>query len=262
MISFDKIVYKLWLKKSPILLIDDLVELIDPDNSRAEVGMREVYKTVYRLKSEWYMRALRNWLFLIGPLVDQKSEIELIESYYWEIARAYIAREVRSEYFIGGSKALEFHISDMSTPAVLIVYTKSISKQVLLSKNHRLIFKKRETGKRAGGNLFAKLAPFVMKKMVSGLDLKILTHEAALLDMLLLQNSWWVQDDYLVLKFLHKYHTAIQRSILGKLVELRYISSINRLREVAKFQGYEGLYRDCVSVIRDEGAGCFLTSKK
>lgn len=145
-------------------MIDDLIDLIDPDNSRAEVGMREVYKTVYRLKSEGHMRALRNGLFLVGPAVDAKSEIELIESYYWEIARAYIAREVRSEYFIGGAKALEFHISDMSTPSVLIVYTRSLSKQVVLSRDHRLVFKKREAGKRSGGSLFSKLVPFVVKK--------------------------------------------------------------------------------------------------
>jgi len=52
MISFNKIVHKLLLRKSPILLIDDLLELIDPENTRAKEGMREVYKTVYRLKSE------------------------------------------------------------------------------------------------------------------------------------------------------------------------------------------------------------------
>jgi hypothetical protein len=33
------------------------------------------------------------------------------------------------------------------------------------------------------------------------------------------------------------------------------------LREIAKSQGYDRLYRDCVSIIRDEWAGCFLASK-
>ncbi len=261
MISFDKIVHKLWTKKSSIILIDDLVELVDPDNSRAEVGMREVYKIVYRLKSEWHMLALRNGLFLLGPKVDAKSEVELIESHYWEIARAYIKSEVGSEYVIGGAKALEFHIADMSTPASLIVYTRFLSKQVILSKNHRLIFKKRETWKRSSGSLFPKLLPHVLRKTISGIDFKMLNHEASLLDVLLLQNSGGVIDTYLILKFLKKYHHTLQRNILGNLVELRYISSINRLREIAKSQGYDRLYRDCVSIIRDEWAGCFLASK-
>jgi hypothetical protein len=208
------------------------------------------------------MRALRNGLFLVGPVCDAKSEIELVESHYWEIARAYIAREVRSEYFVGGAKALELHISDFSTPSVLIVYTKSVSKQVIITRNHRIVFKIREAGKRSGGNLFAKLSGFVTKKRIDDLDFKILSHEAALLDMLLLQNNAGVLDGYLVGKFLKKFHGAMRRDILGKLVELRYISSINRLREIAKASGYEELYRDCVSVIRDEGAGCFLTSKR
>lgn len=208
------------------------------------------------------MRALRNGLFLIGTPIDEKSEIELIEKHYWDIARAYIAREARSEYFIGGAKALEFHISDMSTPAVLIVYTRSVSKQVILSPNHKLVFKMRETGKRSTANLFTRLQPFVVKKSVGSVELKVLSHEAALLDMLLLQNSGGTLDDYLAVKFLRKYHGALSREILGRLVELRYISSINRLREIAKNEGYEALYRNCVSVIRDEGAGCFLTSKK
>lgn len=157
---------------------------------------------------------------------------------------------------------MELHIADLSTPGTLIIYTKAISKQVLLSPNHKLVFKKRETGKKAVGTLFSKLLPFVVKKSVGGVDFKVLSHEAALLDMLLLQNNGGVLDNYLVVKFLKKYQSVLQRSILGKLVELRYISSINRLREIAKAQGYEALYQDCVSIIRDEGAGCFLTSKK
>ena len=39
----------------------------------------------------------------------------------------------------------------------------------------------------------------------------------------------------------------------------RYITSINRLREIAQIRGDERLYEQCVSIIRDEGGGCFVT---
>jgi len=46
------------------------------------------------------MQALRNGLFLIGVVTDELTEIELIELHYWAIVRAFVSREVRSEYFI------------------------------------------------------------------------------------------------------------------------------------------------------------------
>ncbi len=42
-----------------------MLEIIDPENTRGPVGKREVYKTIYRLKAENQIFALRSGLFLI-----------------------------------------------------------------------------------------------------------------------------------------------------------------------------------------------------
>jgi hypothetical protein len=42
-------------------------------------------------------------------------------------------------------------------------------------------------------------------------------------------------------------------------VRVRYITAVNRLRAIAKEAGYDQLYRDCLDVIRNEGANCFIS---
>jgi hypothetical protein len=242
--------------------LEDLVEIIDPENTRWEAGKREVYKTIYRLKSEGHVMALRNGLFLIGSTENEKDAIGLIESYYWEIAQAFIRHEVRTEYVIAWPKALEMHIGDLSTPWVLIVYTKSTNKVLKISAKHKIVFKTIEAGKRITGNLFPKLLKYTIRRdLLSGGTVRILSLEAALLDALLVHAGWLHPDEYLVRKFLDRYASALDRGAFWKLVTMRYISSINRLRELAKEQGYDALYHDCISVIKAEGAGCFLTLK-
>lgn len=164
MIEFHKIVKKLCTRPSRIVILDDLLEIIDPENARGALGIREVYKTVYRLKSEGHIFALRSGVFLVGTPENTQDMVRLIEQYYWEIVQAFIRREVRSEYIIAGPKALEFHIGDMSTPSVLIVYTKSTNKTLKISTRHKIIFKTIEAGKRVSGNFFPKLMKFTTKR--------------------------------------------------------------------------------------------------
>lgn len=130
-----------------------------------------------------------------------------------------------------------------------------------------LVFKSRETSEEKKRSFLVSIQSFIVKKTVgitdrgvdNSVELRILDLEAALLDTLLLHNRREGIDRYLLDRFLAKFNRILRRDELGKLVELRYISAVNRLREIARDSGYEELYRACVSVIRDEGAGCFLT---
>ncbi|MFZ4461844.1 MAG: hypothetical protein ACOYN2_04980 [Patescibacteria group bacterium] len=235
------------------MLLDDLLEIIDPENSRGTAGKREVYKTIYRLKSEKHIFALRSGVFLVGAPENSQDTVRLIEQYYWEIVQAFIRREVRSEYIIAGPKALEFHIGDMSTPSILIVYSKSTSKILKISPRHKIIFKTIEAGRRVTGNFFPKLMKFSLKRELPGVgNVRFLTLEAAILDALLVHSGGLQPDEYLVRKFLDRFADVLSGESLGKLVSMRYISSINRLRERAKELGYEKLYHDCIAVIKTQ----------
>lgn len=66
-------------------------------------------------------------------------------------------------------------------------------------------------------------------------------------------------DMYVVKRYLKRHHSRLSAQNLHKLVELRYISAINRLREISRDSGYEDLYATCVDVIKKSGKGCFLT---
>lgn len=92
----------------------------------------------------------------------------------------------------------------------------------------------------------------VKSEIEEGVSLRFLTLEAALLDSLLIHRGMDEVDGYLARKFLVRFHGSIDRDTLGELVKIRYISSINRLREMAKVFGYDDLYDKTLSVIKNE----------
>jgi hypothetical protein len=62
--------------------------------------------------------------------------------------------------------------------------------------------------------------------------------------------------------FISLWGGSLDREILWDLVARRYITGINRLRELAQKIDKQKLYQQCLSVIRDEWGGCFVTSRQ
>lgn len=87
----------------------------------------------------------------------------------------------------------------------------------------------------------------------------MLGYEAALLDTLTIHDREEGIGEGLVLKFLKRYETKLERGNFGILVAIRYIRAMNRLRSISKEQGYDRLYDICLDVIKHEGGGCFVT---
>ncbi len=269
-LTFNKIVNKLWKMSGKIILLSDIEEIIDPENARWKEGKREVYKTIYRLKAAWVIRPLRNGIFYINPIETQNlgsknlppKDSEIIGINYWNIVHAYIRKEVHGEAIIAGGKWLELHLMDLSIPNHLIVYTKDVQKNITITDGIQLYFRTIEKWEKSGSIFTALKSKFSLKVDISEkISLRILTHEAAILDALLIHRGAKAIDEYLIKKFLNRYHRDLDRDVLGKLVKIRYISSVNRLREIAKNLEYNDLYEKCLSVIKNEWAGCFLTFK-
>lgn len=85
--------------------------------------------------------------------------------------------------------------------------------------------------------------------------------EHAVLDSLIVHKGISEVDDRAVAKFLSKYAKAVRRDALGKLVECKYLTAVNRLREIARDRGMEDLYQKALDVVKREGGNCFVTGK-
>lgn len=262
MITFDKIVNKLLKLDKKVLSISDIWLIIDPDFDKwNKKYLNEIYKIIYRLKSNSIIFPLKNWLYYLSKHIDIR-EIDIINNNYWDIVLKIIRDETNSNYIIAGNKSIEIHLKDYSIQSSLIVYTKDIQKNISINSQYKIQFKILSPGSKINKNHnFNFLKKYSSKVKISNLDFNIASEELSILDSLLIKNSKAWIDNYLINKFLIKYSKYLSREKLWELVKYRYISSINRLRQITKLSGDIKLYNICLDIIKLEWANCFLTIK-
>ena len=83
--------------------------------------------------------------------------------------------------------------------------------------------------------------------------------ELALLEALSLREHEIGIPESTVLRFLEREHAELDGAILSDLVRYRYIRAMNRLRVIARDQGYDDLYQKTLQAIKWEGGGCFVS---
>lgn len=262
MITFDKIVKKLLKYENSILNIKDIWEIIDPDfSSWNKKHIAEIYKTIYRLKSNNLIFPIKSWLYYINYDKNVRK-IDIIDNNYWKIIKKIIIDETAWDYIIWWDKSLEVHLKDYSIHNTLIVYTKNINKTIGISWNLRVKFIILKAWKKNSNKYnFNYLHKFSQKTSINGIDFCIAWEEFSILDSLIINNiKNWI-DNYQIAKFLKKYSNYLDRDILWALVKYRYISSINRLRIISKNNDNVYLYKICLDIIKKEWANCFLTLK-
>lgn len=243
MISFDKIVNKLWKKWWKIILNSDIFELIDPEQKEENKVL--VNKTVYKLKSIWLLKTIKNWVYIIPDKEDEKlNEIDLIEKYYFKLIKRYIKEYVWNEYYISWKKSLEFHLKNYSIPENIYITTRNFEKKIKIW-NYTLIFKK-VWGK---NNIFNKLQKMTIPKEIDSINFKISNLELALIETSLInENISWVEISILN-QTIKKYNKVFVIQNFYYIWELKYITAINRLKELSKNINKE-LYEVFLNIIK------------
>ncbi len=243
MISFDKIVNKLWKKWWKIILNSDIFELIDPEQKEETKVL--VNKTVYKLKSIWLLKTIKNWVYIIPDKEDEKlNEIDLIEKYYFRLIKRYIKEYVWNEYYISWKKSLEFHLKNYSIPENIYITTRNFEKKIKIW-NYTLIFKK-VWGK---NNIFNKLQKMTISKEIDSINFKISNLELSLIETSLInENISWVEISILN-QTIKKYNKVFIIQNFYYIWELKYITAINRLKELSKNINKE-LYEIFLDIIK------------
>jgi len=262
MIDFDKIVNKLSKKEWQILSLVEIWSIFDPDFRKwSTKNISSIYKIIYRLKALDIIIPIKNSLYFVSNWKKIK-DIEIIDLYYWKILKKIITDIAWSEYFIWNIKALEVLLNDYSVSPKIIIYNKEVDKIVTLSKKHKIIFKKLISWKKSENtNIFTKFKKFTKIININNIDLRISDEELSILDSLLIRDNKNKIDSYLINKFLNKYNLHLSREKLWELVKLKYITSINRLKEISVQNNYNSLYTHCLDIIKREWWNCFLTKR-
>lgn len=263
MISFDKIVKKLWKLSGSIVSIDDISDITDPDFRKKSLTRRfTTYKVLYRLKAFNIITPIRQWLYFVSN--GERINIDtVIDERYWSIVKKILSRETNGEYFLSGNKALEILMKDYWAPKKLLVSGKGSTKNLQISDISTLSIRPITSGRKTlNKNIFSILKKYTSPVEIDGEKLSVACAELALLDTLLMRDMENGIDEYLVKKFLKRSSKTLNRKILWELVSLRYITAINRLRSIAKEMGNTPLYEMCIDIIKQEWGGYFIGDKK
>lgn len=195
---------------------------------------------------------------------SENTNIEaVIEDRYWTIVKKVLSRETGGEYFISGSKALEFHMKDYSAPKKLLVSGKDAIKNLQISPTYSLSIRPITSGQKTQSkNAYPLLKKYTDSLEIENEKLRIACPELALLDTLVIRDTENGIDQYLTEKFLKRSSKILRREVLGALVSIKYITAINRLRSIAKDMNNTAIYEMCIDIIKQEGGGCFVTGGK
>jgi len=247
MISFDKVVNKLWRKSGKIIFRKDIVEIINPEwNPRLS---KFVNRMIYLLTSQNILKIIRNGVYVFPDEEDKKlNEIDLIEKYFFSLMKGYISKEVGNEYFLSGKKSLEIHMKNYSVSEKTTILNRKLNKKIKLG-NMQLVF---TTAKGKQKNVYQKLSQFSQSVKIEGINLHIANLELSLVQATLIENTdEWIDWD-LIKKTLKKYASFFKKEIFYEIGKLKYNMAFNRLKEFSKHID-EDLYQTFLDIIKKNG---------
>lgn len=233
MISFDKIVNKLWKKCWKVVFKNDIFEMLDPEMKKQ--NLTKVNKLIYRLSSENIIKSIRNWVYIIPDKYDLGlNEIDLIEKYYYSLIKKYITKEIGSYYYISWIKSLELHMKNFEVPDKIIVINRSLNKKVMIW-NYTIIFKTiwaNYKGKKI--NLYSKLSKFTTILSYNNLSFRVSSLELSIVESAIISDSENGLNVGLLTKAIKKYSKVLNYDDFREIWKLKFIMSFNRLKELSK----------------------------
>lgn len=248
MISFDKIVKKMFKKWWKIVFKNDIFDIIDPEKKPEYKNI--LNKTIYKLKALNIIISLKSWVYVIPWDDDKKlNKVDLLEKYYLKLLKKYITYNVWNSYYISWSKALEYNMKNFEVPEKIFIVNRSLNKRIKLS-NYEIIFKTvswKKDWKKI--NLYSKFSGFVTKKEIEGHIFNIAWLELSLVESSLVWNiDEWLQV-WLLSKAIKKYWKIMDEDIFYEIWKFKYIMAFNRLKEISKHLDKK-LYKVFLDIIK------------
>lgn len=251
MISFNKIVNKLSKRRWKVIFKKDIFEIIDPEQKTQY--QNQLNKIIYRLRSEWIIKTIKNWVYIIPQEEDfWLNEIDLIDKYYFPFLKKLLSLEVWGEYFISWKKSLEFHLKNFSVPEKIFIINRKVNKKIYLWEKVVIL----KTISQKWKNLFNKFIKYCEFWEIQWEKLRFSCLELSLLESTLIQNEEEWIDVILINQALKKYKNHFKGDVFYEIWELKYIMAFNRLKELVK-NIQPDLYEIFLDIIKKNG-GLFI----
>lgn len=260
MMSFDKLVKKLLKRGKSVVDFGDLADLAAPGVRELSSAQRSAtHKLAYRLKSAGVLVSVRRGLWTVVPPSSAAASRAAPsgDELYWEMLAKAASAACGPRWVLGGRKALELHLRDLSAPDEARLLTAGPSGTVSLSpgKKARLVPLKSYG---AATTLFSRFSALSSKLSAEGTRVPVVCVEQAFLEYL--TGSASGRDGHALARALAKFGPGLRRDVMGRLVEARYIVAANRLKEAAKRLGFPAVHALCLEVVKREGRGCFVSA--
>ncbi len=255
MLSFNKIVKKLWNKWGKVLLKKDIFEIIDPECNVCHSSL--LNKTIYRLRAQNIILPIKSWVYIIPESEDATlNSVDLLDKYYLKLLKRYITKEVGNQYYISWLKSLQFHLKDMSIPEKIYVVNRNTNKKIQVGK-YTIVFKTiNTTFQWKKMSLYHVFSPYKKDIQVDGVSLKISSLELALVESSLVSDCYEWLDTSPIIKAVKKYWDVLDTDIFYEVGKYKYNMSMNRLKEISKPINTT-LYQVFLDIIKKNG-GCFV----
>lgn len=229
---FDSIVKKFGKMRHKIVSMDKLEQVLSActDLSTSD---QKIYKLLYTLKNRWYLITLKKNLFFIKDSDETVSPDRILERHYRDQLRKHCKDYVQGHRYIGGLKALEFHMSAYDIPEddILVVNEEKQATEIVLFD--RKVVYKVYTHKHS--SLYPVFKKFTTTVRLPHGSLPIAWLELALLETLYNPSSssvWYVHG--LIKKVLKKHKKTLNVAVFAKLLQAnKHHTSINRLHSIA-----------------------------
>lgn len=143
-------------------------------------------------------------------------------------------------------------------PEKLILCTRDFSARIILFDGREIYMRPLKTGEKTS---FKNIFPILKKYCNPFLKYKKIllpNKEVSLLESLKLSSHDSGIHEAIILQFLNRNFNKLNPDILHQLVNFGYIRSVNRLRQIAKYNWYDALYNLTLDIIKNEGGWIFL----
>ncbi|MCK9466841.1 MAG: hypothetical protein M0P94_00785 [Candidatus Absconditabacterales bacterium] len=229
--NFDIVVKNLFKYKNKLIEIDKIKDIVEKILD-SEYSENKAYKIIYHLKNKGYLLNLKKGMFLVKNPEKEYQEQQLLDMFYWCIAKKHCKEFASNKWYIGGIKALEFNITNFDIPEELLIindYKQSLE-TVMFEK--QVSFKTYESNNK---NLFSLFKKFTKNIYVGKNVFPIANIELAILESLYnpsVVNKGYIEE--LIKKIIRKHKKSLNLSVFEEILKKsKHHSSINRLYKLS-----------------------------
>ncbi len=211
---------------------------------------------LWKAKNQGSIDILWRGIYWISD-IDHISHPDL-DSHYWEIVSLLIREYAFAGAIIAHEKSLELLLKNFEIPDCLVLYTRDTAKRIVIGPYEFHFRVLRSWEKSSSKNMFRIFMETAIPIKIENITFHTLSIEATLLDVARLnRKEKGISEDSLI-RFIKKYEKSYDRNKMWVLVSHRYIRSINRVRSIAKMNGFLRLYEMTLDIIKKEWGWCYL----